>query len=157
MIDSNCNHEVQVHPFSSGFRQWRQGIICDFLGEATSEATLKNILDLINTTKRQWSRSALVQIMACRLNGAKPFKYQTFHSLKCISKCRVGNSGHFAKGDELIHSMPGSRDTVACDCNLPEILFNGHASCDWGGVQAPSWYDLCVLEIYLSWSYQDVS
>ena len=67
-----------------------------------------------------WTGSALVQIMACRLIGAKPLsepmleycyldpyeqtsvkfesKYKTFHSWKCIWKCRLGNGGHFSRG-----------------------------------------------------------
>ena len=71
----------------------------------------------------QWIRSTLVQIMACRLFGAKPLskpmegycqlgpskkmsvifesKYKTFHSQKCIWKCCemeaifVGEMGYF--------------------------------------------------------------
>ena len=70
---------------------------------------------------RQWIASALVQIMACRLFGAKPLskpmlgycqiwtlmdniqwniksikKY--FHSRKCITKYRLWNGGHFVGG-----------------------------------------------------------
>ena len=68
---------------------------------------------------RQWIGSALVQIMACRLFGAKPLskpmmgycqldhqeqtsvkfkkKYKTFHSQKCIWKYRLRNGGHFVQ------------------------------------------------------------
>ena len=73
----------------------------------------------------QGIRSALVQIMAWRLFGAKPSskpmlgycqsdpleqtsvkywsKFKTFHSRKCIWKYRLWNGGHFVKvrGDEL--------------------------------------------------------
>ena len=67
---------------------------------------------------RQWIGSALVQIMACRLFGAKPLSkpmlcysqlypfeqikvkfetiYTAFHSWKCIWKCRQRN-GHFVQ------------------------------------------------------------
>ena len=66
---------------------------------------------------------ALVQIMACRLIGAKPLskpmlaycqldpkeqtsvkfqsKFNHFHSRKCVWKCRLRNGGHFVRGDEL--------------------------------------------------------
>ena len=64
----------------------------------------------------RWTESALVQVMACRLFGAKPLpepmftfcqldhqehtsvkfesKYKTFNSRKCIWKCRLRNCGH---------------------------------------------------------------
>ena len=69
---------------------------------------------------RQSTRSALVQIMACRVVGAKPLsepmlnycqlasreqtsvkfesKYKIFHTRKCIWKCRPRNGGHFVQG-----------------------------------------------------------
>ena len=65
------------------------------------------------------TQSALVQIMACHLFGAKPLsdpmltycqfdpqeytsvkfesKYQTFVSWKCFSKCRLQNEGHLSR------------------------------------------------------------
>ena len=68
---------------------------------------------------RQWSESTLVQIMACRLFGAKPLskptvgycqldpkeqtsvkfwsQYKTFHSRKCIWKCRLRNGDNFVQ------------------------------------------------------------
>ena len=78
--------------------------------------------------KHQWIGSALVQIMACRLLGAKPLskpmvtycqldlreqtsvkfesKYKTFHSRKCIWKCCRWNGGHFVQGgDELTYRI----------------------------------------------------
>ena len=80
------------------------------------------------TYMHQWIGSALVQIMACRLFGAKsvskPFlgncllehweqisvkiysKYKTFHSRKCIRKHRLQNGGHFVPGaDELAYGL----------------------------------------------------
>ena len=72
----------------------------------------------------QWIGSALVQIMACRLLGAKPLsqpmlgycqldpyeqiamkfqsKYKTFHSRKCIWKYRLRNGGHFVQAINLV-------------------------------------------------------
>ena len=69
---------------------------------------------------RQWTASALLQIMACRLFGAKPLskpmigyckvdpykqnsvkfqsKYKTFRSRKCVWKDRLRNGGHFVQG-----------------------------------------------------------
>ena len=66
---------------------------------------------------RRWTGSALVQVMACRLSGAKPLpepmlqncqldhweqtflkfesKYKTFHSWKCIWNSHLWNDGHF--------------------------------------------------------------
>ena len=61
----------------------------------------------------QWTGSALVQIMVCRLFGAKPLpetvlvycqlgnftdiwiQILKFPSRKCVSKCRLRNGGHF--------------------------------------------------------------
>ena len=68
----------------------------------------------------QWTWSALVRVMACRLFGAKPLpktlltyykfhrwgktfirkfesKYETLHSWKCIWKCRLWNGGYFVQ------------------------------------------------------------
>ena len=82
----------------------------------------KNISELyyvIHSYIRQWIGTALVQIMACCLFGAKPLsrpmlgychsnpkkltsvkfwpKYKTFHSRKCIWKYRLWNGGHFVQ------------------------------------------------------------
>ena len=73
------------------------------------------------TYMHQWIGSALVQIMACRLFGAKLLskpmlgycqldpqeetsvklrsKYKTFHSRKCIWKYHLWNGGHFVQGE----------------------------------------------------------
>ena len=73
------------------------------------------------TYMHQWTGSKLVQVMACRLFGAKSLpelmltycqldpeeqtsvkfksKYKTFHSRKCTWKCRLRNGGHL--WDEL--------------------------------------------------------
>ena len=70
---------------------------------------------------RQWIVSVLVQIMACRLLGARPLSKQcwvianwalrnklqwhfnqnkkTFHAWKCIWKYRLWNGGHFVQGE----------------------------------------------------------
>ena len=79
---------------------------------------------------RQWTVSTLVQIMACRLFGAKPLpepmlaycqfdswehisvKYESefynFHSRKCNWKCRLPNWQPFCPGgDELMSSCGG--------------------------------------------------
>ena len=70
---------------------------------------------------RLWTGPQLVQVMACRLFGAKPIpepmltfcqldpweqtsvkcesKYKSFHSWDCIWKCRLRNGGHFAEGE----------------------------------------------------------
>ena len=69
---------------------------------------------------RQWIWSALIQIMACYLHGAKPLyepklaycqlepkehismtcclKFKYLHSLKCVWTCRMSNGGHFVHG-----------------------------------------------------------
>ena len=84
------------------------------------------------TYMRQWTwLLALVQIMACRLFGAKPLskpilgyyqldpyeqssvkfpsKYKTFHSLKCIWRHRLRNGGHHY--DDVIMTMLASQIT----------------------------------------------
>ena len=81
---------------------------------------------------RQWIRSALVRIMACRLFGAKPLsepnwnvvnctlgykktslelksKYKHFHSRKCIWNHRLRNGGHFVQW--------GSVNSIYCTVN----------------------------------------
>ena len=79
---------------------------------------------------RQWIGSALVQIMACHLFGAKPLskpflgycqlypkeqtsvkfllKYETFHSRKYIWKYRLRNGGHFVWG-RWVNRMIGNQ------------------------------------------------
>ena len=75
---------------------------------------------------RQWTGSALVQVMACRLFGAKPLpepmlaycklhpweqisvkietEFYQFHSRKCIWNCRLPKWWPFCPaGDELTH------------------------------------------------------
>ena len=69
----------------------------------------------------QWTGSTLVQIMACRLFGAKPLsklmlgycrlhpqeqnsvkfelKYKSFHSRKCMQIYRLRNCRHFVQGE----------------------------------------------------------
>ena len=70
---------------------------------------------------RRWTVSALVQVLTCRLFGAKSIlepmlnycqfnpqehasvkcetKYKTFHSWIYIWKCRLRNGGHFVQGE----------------------------------------------------------
>ena len=69
---------------------------------------------------RRWTGSALVQLMACCLSGAKPWPepmlsycqldpweqtsmkfeliWKKFHSWKCLWNCRLRNGGHFVQG-----------------------------------------------------------
>ena len=69
---------------------------------------------------RRWTGSALIQIMACRLGGAKPLskpmltycqlkpkehisvkfylKFGCFYSRNCVWTCRLRNGGHFVQG-----------------------------------------------------------
>ena len=76
---------------------------------------------------RQWTWSTLVQVMACRLSGAKPLpepmppycqlhsyehtsvkfesRYKTFHSWKCAWKCRLWNGGHFVQEEMSWHVL----------------------------------------------------
>ena len=89
---------------------------------------------------RHWTRSALVQVMACRLFGAKPLhkpmliycqlgpweqtsmkfasKYKTFHIWNCKWKCRLRNGGHFVQGgwvksNELtVHIVVGNHQEI---------------------------------------------
>ena len=78
---------------------------------------------------RRWTGSTLVQIMACRLDGAKPLsepmltycqldpkehismtyclKLKYFHSRKCVWTCRLRNGGHFVQGRWV-------KDVVVC-------------------------------------------
>ena len=70
---------------------------------------------------RRWAGSALVQIMACRLEDANPFselmqtyyqletkeqismkfylRFKYFHSANSVWTCRLRNSGHFVQGE----------------------------------------------------------
>ena len=72
---------------------------------------------------RPWTGSTLVQVIACRLFGAKPLpepmlpycqldlweqtsvkfesKYKPFHSWKCTWICRFGNGWYFVQGEKL--------------------------------------------------------
>ena len=70
---------------------------------------------------RLWTESALFQIMACRMDSAKPLsepiltyyqldpeehisikfdlKFKYLHSRKCVSTCHLQNGGHFVQGE----------------------------------------------------------
>ena len=65
----------------------------------------------------RWTGATLLQVMSCRLFGAKPLpdpmliywpfankfrwksKYETFHSWKSVWNCRLRNDGHFVHGE----------------------------------------------------------
>ena len=77
------------------------------------------------TYMRQWTGSSLIQVMACRLFGAKPLpepmlaycqldswehisvefesEFCYFHSRKCIWKCRLPNWRPFCPGGTSVH------------------------------------------------------
>ena len=99
---------------------------------------------------RQWTGSALVQIMTCRLFGAKPLpepmllycqldpyeqtsvkfqsRYKTFHSQKCIWKCRLRKWWPFCPGgDDLIGdaSLASGQSPV----NLPSTTTTNTTLC----------------------------
>ena len=79
---------------------------------------------------RQWSGPALVQIIASRLDGAKPLsepiltycqlnpkesismkfylKFKYFHSRKCVWTCRLRNGGHFVQGKMRKYNEAGA-------------------------------------------------
>ena len=103
-------------------------VIFDCVITWTNCTNVKNQLTNINSLRPsdaymcQWTRSALFQIMACRLIGAKPLpkpmltycqldpkeqtsfvsKYKTLNSRQCIWKHRLQNDGHFIQ-DEMIN------------------------------------------------------
>ena len=97
---------------------------------------------------RQWTGSTLVQVMACRLLGAKPLpepmltycqldswvqisvkfesKFYHFHSWKGISKCRLPNCQPFFSGrDELTHLSCGQNGLHFADGIFRCIFVNG--------------------------------
>ena len=81
-------------------------------------------LPLVPHLMRQWKVSPLVQIMACRLVGAKPFpeprmvycqldaqeqvsmklesEFYHFHSIKCVWKCRLPKWRPFCQGKDRL-------------------------------------------------------
>ena len=91
-----------------------------------SNVYVKKIFKRINssppsaTYMRRWTGSALLQMMACRPEGAKLLseemltycqldpkehismkfylKFNFFHSWKCVWKCRLRNGGHLSRG-----------------------------------------------------------
>ena len=102
----------------------------------------------------QWTGSALVQIMACRLDGAKPLselmltyyqldpkehismkfylKFKCFHSRKCIWKCHLENG---------IHLVSAS----VCSCNgvvFLDVMLEANKFISW------LWYHLVFYEIH---------
>ena len=85
-----------------------------------------NMLRIVNSSPSatymcKWTGSVLVQIMTCRLLSTRPLpepiltycqldlwggtsaksesKFKTFHSRKCICKCRLRNGGHLSRGE----------------------------------------------------------
>ena len=93
----------------------------------THSNTVKTHLPPSAAYMRQWIGSALVQIMACRLFGAKPLsesvltycqlgpleqssvkfesKLYHFHSRKCNWKCRLSNWRPFCPGGRWFNQM----------------------------------------------------
>ena len=102
-----------------------------------------------------WTGSALVQAIACRLSGAKPFpelmlpfchldpweqtsvkfesKWKTFHSWKCLRSCRLWNGGYFVQGEMKFNA----RKTISVlrymtyETLLPKL--SQHSGCWWLG------------------------
>ena len=90
----------------------------------------------------QWTGPALVQIMACRLGGAKPLsepmliccqldpkqhismkfylKFKYFHSRKCIWKCHLRNGGYFVSASMCKHIEPETKwlPFGTCGCHF---------------------------------------
>ena len=99
---------------------WNRNVIFDkiFITVYTQIRHFVNSDSPSATYMRQWTGSALVQIMTCRLVGAKPLpepmlvycqlnpqvkfksRYKTFHSWKCIWK-HLRNGGHFGQFSSL--------------------------------------------------------
>ena len=104
---------------------------------------------------RLWTGSPLVQIMACRLDGAKPLSepmlpyYQLdpkehismkfylrlkyFHSRKYVRTCRLWNSGHFVQGEMSYTSLirpkvqlPSNSCCQLVDCHQEFIHILGY-------------------------------
>ena len=102
-----------------------------------------------------WTGSALVQAIACRLSGAKPFpelmlpfchldpweqtsvkfesKWKTFHSWKCLRSWRLWNGGYFVQGEMKFNA----RKTISVlrymtyETLLPKL--SQHSGCWWLG------------------------
>ena len=94
------------------------------------------------TYMRRWTESALIQIMACRLDGAKPLsepmltycqlcpkehtsmkfylKFKYFHSTKCVWTCRLQNIGCSVQGEILTPMKPEQNGW-----HLPDDIFMG--------------------------------
>ena len=91
-------------------------MICDISNTCIDRCQIK-----LHYRECQWTQMALVKAMACHLFSAKPLpepmltycqidpqewtsmkfksKHKTFHSWKCIWKCRLWNGGHFVQGE----------------------------------------------------------
>ena len=89
---------------------------CITIMQVVSKTNGINLSPPSATYMRWWTGSALIQIMACRLDGTNPLsepmltisqldpkkyismkfylKFKYFYSRKCVSTCRLGNGGH---------------------------------------------------------------
>ena len=89
----SCNESRVMQPTTPS--PWRRGR--SWLQFNVQENSYIKYL-LSATYMRQWIGSALVQIMACRLFGAKPLsKPMLGYSTKCIWKYRLRNGVHFVQ------------------------------------------------------------
>ena len=111
--------------------------------------TAINTLRLSGAYMRQWIGSALVQIMARCLFSAKPLsklimgycqfdprgqtsvkflsKYRTFHSRKCIWKCRLRKLQPFCPGGRWVNTLRPEQKSCHFTDNFKCILLNKDA------------------------------
>ena len=117
-----CCHPKHWYPIITVFSlpRWGYAFFGNFGHGITNSFKFQHLNFHDAAYVRQWIRSALFQILACRLFGAKPLsepmlgycevcpyeqtsvklesKYKTIHSWKCILRCRLRNGGHFVQG-----------------------------------------------------------
>ena len=120
---------------------WRKEHLCPLLQRWINSSTPSVAYML------QWIGSALVQIMACRLFGAKPlpepmltycqlnhweetsvkseWKFKTFHSWKCTWKCRLWNGGHFDQGELTEKYLYYRKPPLLLDVNWGDTVHSG--------------------------------
>ena len=122
MPQGSCGHEKHTCPYILWqilkFKILRSGDTKTFIGALVDKWNIRpvynyvasiNLFPPIAAYMRKWIRSALIQIMACRVFGAKLLSKPCWvivnwalgnklHSRKCIRNHRPRNGGHFVQG-----------------------------------------------------------
>ena len=119
-MGKKVTHHNAIITLKSKQLTWRSWFRSDVICEPRLHDNMYQPISASAAYMYRWTGPTLVQLMACRLFGAKRLpellnycqldlweqnsvkfesKYKTFHSWKCVRNCRLRNGGHCAQGE----------------------------------------------------------